>query len=142
MPVHSREMGVSGECDVVEFHKVKDGISIAGREGSYSVIPVEYKRGKPKTDDSDILQVAAQALCLEEMLCCVIPYGYIYYGETRRRTKVEFTDEVKLVHGLMKDALCARLRSQKAKWFTCIPLLSQTWIPHRNALSNFTAKEV
>ena len=88
-------MGVSGECDVVEFHKVKDGISIAGREGSYSVIPVEYKRGKPKTDDSDILQVAAQALCLEEMLCCVIPYGYIYYGETRRRTKVEFTDEVR-----------------------------------------------
>lgn len=95
MPVHSREMGVSGECDVVEFHKAKDGISIAGREGSYFVIPVEYKRGKPKTDDSDILQVAAQALCLEEMLCCVIPYGYIYYGETRRRTKVEFTDEVK-----------------------------------------------
>ena len=95
MSVHSREMGVSGECDVVEFHKTKDGISIAGREGNYSVVPVEYKRGKPKTDDSDILQVAAQALCLEEMLCCVIPYGYIYYGETRRRTKVEFTDEVR-----------------------------------------------
>ena len=95
MPVHSREMGVSGECDVVEFHKTKDGISIAGREGNYSVVPVEYKRGKPKTDDSDILQVAAQALCLEEMLCCVIPYGSIYYGETRRRTKVEFTDEVR-----------------------------------------------
>ena len=95
MPVHSREMGVSGECDVVEFHKTKDGISNAGREGNYSVVPVEYKRGKPKTDDSDILQVAAQALCLEEMLCCVIPYGYIYYGETRRRTKVEFTDEVR-----------------------------------------------
>ena len=95
MRIHSAVLGVSGECDVVEFHKVKDGISIAGREGSYSVIPVEYKRGKPKTDDSDILQVAAQALCLEEMLCCVIPYGYIYYGETRRRTKVEFTDEVR-----------------------------------------------
>lgn len=44
--------------------------------------------------------------------------------------------------GLMKDALCARLRSQKVKWFTCIPLLSQTWIPHRNTLSDFTAKEV
>ena len=95
LPVASREMGVTGECDVVEFHKTKDGISIAGREGNYSVVPVEYKRGKPKTDDSDILQVAAQALCLEEMLCCVIPYGYIYYGETRRRTKVEFTDEVR-----------------------------------------------
>ena len=48
----------------------------------------------------------------------------------------------KLVHGLMKDALCARLRNQKTKWFTCIPLSSQTWIPHQNTLSNFTAKEV
>ena len=91
MPIHSREMGVSGECDVVEFHKAKDGISLSGKEGFYKVVPIEYKRGKPKTDDSDILQVTAQALCLEEMLCCTIPYGYIYYGETKHRAKVEFT---------------------------------------------------
>ncbi len=95
MPIHSREMGVSGECDVVEFHKAKDGINLSGKEGLYKVVPVEYKRGKPKTDDSDILQVAAQALCLEEMLCCTIPYGYIYYGETRHRTKIEFTEEIR-----------------------------------------------
>ena len=48
LPIHSREMGVSGECDVVEFHKVNDGIHLAGKEGSYQAIPVEYKRGKPK----------------------------------------------------------------------------------------------
>lgn len=95
MPIHSREMGVSGECDVVEFHKSKEGINLAGREGTYTVTPVEYKRGKPKTDDSDVLQVAAQALCLEEMLCCTIPHGYIYYGEIRRRVKIEFTNEIK-----------------------------------------------
>ena len=95
MPIHSREMGVSGECDVVEFHKAKDGISLSGKEGFYKVVPIEYKRGKPKTDDSDILQVTAQALCLEEMLCCTIPYGYIYYGETKHRAKVEFTDEIR-----------------------------------------------
>ena len=94
MPIHSREMGVSGECDVVEFYKVEEGIHLAGKDGFYKAIPVEYKRGKPKTEDSDILQVAAQALCLEEMLCCRIPYGYIYYGETRHRMKVEFTDEI------------------------------------------------
>ena len=63
--------------------------------GFYKVVPIEYKRGKPKTDDSDILQVTAQALCLEEMLCCTIPYGYIYYGETKHRAKVEFTDEIR-----------------------------------------------
>lgn len=95
MPIHSREMGVSGECDVVEFHRCENGISLEGRDGNYSVVPVEYKRGKPKEDDADILQLAAQAMCLEEMLCCIIPYGYIYYGETRHRMKAEFTDEIK-----------------------------------------------
>ena len=95
MPVHSRQLGVSGECDVVEFHKSKEGIQLHGHTGNYTVIPIEYKRGKPKTDDSDILQVTAQALCLEEMLCGEIPYGYIYYGEIKHRMKVEFTEEIR-----------------------------------------------
>jgi len=95
MPVHSKELGISGECDVVEFHKAEDGIPISGREGKYTVIPVEYKRGKPKSNDADALQVAAQALCLEEMLCCDIPYGYVYYGEIRRREKIEFTERLR-----------------------------------------------
>lgn len=95
MPIHSREMGVSGECDVVEFHKDKEGIPLSGREGNYKVIPVEYKRGIPKQDDSDALQLSAQALCLEEMLCCEIPCGYIYYGETRHRSKIAISDELR-----------------------------------------------
>ncbi len=95
MPVHSREIGISGECDVVEFHKSEDGVPVSGREGKYRAVPVEYKRGKPKANDVDVLQVAAQALCLEEMLCCDIPCGYIYYGESRRREKIEFTDELR-----------------------------------------------
>ncbi len=95
MPVHSKELGISGECDVVEFHKAEDGIPISGREGKYTVIPVEYKRGTPKSNDADALQVAAQALCLEEMLCCDIPYGYVSYGEIRRREKIEFTERLR-----------------------------------------------
>ena len=69
MPVYSRELGISGECDVVEFHRSQDGITLFGRDGLYEVIPIEYKRGKPKENDVDILQLMAQALCLEEMLC-------------------------------------------------------------------------
>ena len=80
-------MGVSGECDVVEFHRVREGISLHGKEGFYRVVPIEYKRGKPKEGEEDILQLAAQAFCLEEMLCCEIEYGYLYYGEVRRRHK-------------------------------------------------------
>ena len=95
LSVASSALGLSGKCDVVEFHKAPEGISLAGREGTYIAIPVEYKRGIPKTDDSDILQVAAQAMCLEEMLCCKIPKGYIYYGETKHRVEVIFTDEVR-----------------------------------------------
>lgn len=95
MPVHSRAMGVSGECDVVEFHRAQDGIALSGRDGLYSVLPIEYKRGKPKDHDADALQLAAQAMCLEEMLCCEIPYGYIFYGEIRRREKIEFHPELR-----------------------------------------------
>jgi len=95
MPVHSRKMGVSGECDVVEFHKSDKGAHINGREGVYMPVPVEYKRGEPKSDNIDILQLAAQALCLEEMFCTDINYGYIYYGETRHRLKVDFDDEIR-----------------------------------------------
>jgi CRISPR-associated exonuclease Cas4 len=95
MPIYSKMMGVSGECDVVEFHRKKEGITLFGRKGQFEVIPIEYKRGKPKENDADILQLTAQALCLEEMLCCNISYGYLYYGEIRRRQKIQFTDEIK-----------------------------------------------
>ena len=95
MPVHSRELGISGECDVVEFRRSKEGITLAGREGKFEVVPIEYKRGRPKESDVDILQLAAQVMCLEEMLCCQIPYGYLYYGETKHRKKVEINDTVR-----------------------------------------------
>ena len=93
MPIHSREMGVSGVCDIVEFRRSEEGISIQKFGGKFFVIPVEYKRGKPKEDDSDILQLAAQAMCLEEMLCCRIEKGALYYGQTKRRLEVEITEE-------------------------------------------------
>lgn len=95
MPVHSREIGISGECDIVEFHRSEEGIELYGRPGKYIVVPIEYKRGSPKVNDIDAVQVAAQGLCLEEMLCCDIPYGYIYYGECRHREKIEFTGELR-----------------------------------------------
>ena len=95
LPVSSKELGVSGECDLVEFHKCEDGITLSGHRGLYSVFPVEYKKGKPKITDEDKLQLTAQAMCLEEMLCCTIEYGYIFYGETKHRTKIVFTDEVR-----------------------------------------------
>lgn len=95
MPIHSKTLGISGECDVVEFHREEDGITLQGYEGTYKVVPVEYKKGKPKQGNADILQLTAQAMCLEEMLCCDIPFGYLYYGEIRRREKIEFSKEIR-----------------------------------------------
>lgn len=95
MPVISKELGVVGECDAVEFVADPTGIYIPAYKETYNIFPVEYKRGHPKEDTGDVWQLTAQALCLEEMLFTSIPIGYIYYGEIRRRITVEITDEKK-----------------------------------------------
>ena len=95
LPVHSREMGVSGVCDIVEFRRAEEGITLHGHRGTFQVYPVEYKRGKPKDTQIDILQLTAQAMWLEEMLSCTIAEGAVFYGEIKRRERIEFTDELK-----------------------------------------------
>lgn len=66
-----------------------------GEEGLWLPYPVEYKRGSPKAGEEDKLQLCAQAMCLEEMLCCSVPEGSLFYGETRRRLPVIFTLELR-----------------------------------------------
>lgn len=95
MPVFSYEMGLTGACDIVEFHKSNDGAIINGYEGLYKIIPVEYKHGEPKESDADVLQVAAQALCLEDMFCTRVEELHLFYGKTKRRLKVPFDDETR-----------------------------------------------
>jgi CRISPR-associated exonuclease Cas4 len=84
MTVSSLRHGLTGQCDVVEFHR--DG----------RVIPVEYKRGKPKTHRADEVQLCAQAICLEEMLSLPpIVHGFLYYGKPHRRTEVRLDSELR-----------------------------------------------
>ena len=93
--ISSPSLGLSGACDVVEFHRDPKGVSLQGRDGLWMPYPVEYKRGKPKPHQADELQLCAQAICLEEMLCCAVPEGALFYGETRRRMDVSFSDELR-----------------------------------------------
>lgn len=86
--VFSARLGVTGACDVVEFRRDAEGVSLQGREGTWQAFPVEYKKGRPKAHNADALQLCVQAMCLEEMLCCHIPEGALYYGEPRRRQQV------------------------------------------------------
>lgn len=95
LPVVSYGLGLSGQCDVVEFRASPQGVSLRGEEGLWLPYPVEYKRGRPKAHQADELQLCAQAMCLEEMLCCLIPEGALYYGEPRRRTAVSFSQELR-----------------------------------------------
>lgn len=95
LAIHSAQLGVSGQCDMVEFRRDSGGVSLRGREGLWLPYPVEYKRGKPKENGADELQLCGQAMCLEEMLCCTVPKGALYYGEPRRRTVVSFTPELR-----------------------------------------------
>lgn len=105
LPVFSPRLGISGLCDVVEFHRSDGGISLHGEDGLWVPYPIEYKRGKPKLHQADELQLCAQAMCLEEMLCCAIPEGALFYGQTRRRTLVPFSEELRRKVSSMLDEM-------------------------------------
>jgi CRISPR-associated exonuclease Cas4 len=122
VPVASYRIGLSGVCDVVEFTSSPDGVQLPGREGLYLPAPVEYKRGKEKHDHSDESQLCAQAICLEEMLSVSIPFGYLYYGETRHRVDVELNAELRdlvremseEMHAYFQRGYTPRVKTSKA----------------------------
>lgn len=93
--VYSRALGITGACDVVEFHKSNDGVPLHGRDGLWLPYPIEYKHGKSKTIDADRLQLCAEAMCLEEMLACDIPEGALFYRQTKRRERVKLDEDLR-----------------------------------------------
>jgi CRISPR-associated protein Cas4 len=111
VPLRSLELGLVGVADVVEFpvtdEPLPQGLAWLEDElppdtsGTHddpppsAPFPVEYKRGQPKSDRSDEVQLCAQALCLEEMLGVEVPEGALYYGRSRRRTRVTFDAELR-----------------------------------------------
>lgn len=122
MYIHSAQLGVSGQCDVVEFRRDESGVPIPGWEGKWRPFPVEYKRGIPKATDADRLQLCAQAMCLEEMLCCPVPQGALFYGEIKRREIVDCTPELRAqvskaleeMHSLYRRGHTPRVKPSKS----------------------------
>lgn len=86
VPIRSFRLGLIGKADVVEFRRYKDG---------WLPFPVEYKRGRPKRDHTDRVQLCAQAICLEEMMDVEIKEGALFYGKTRRRQAVRFDETLR-----------------------------------------------
>ncbi len=93
--LRSLRLGLAGIADVVEFHKVENGIPLEGIGGLWYPTIVEYKRGKLRKEDGYEIQLCAQALCLEEMLGAKILSGEIYYGKTKRRLDIVFNEKLR-----------------------------------------------
>ena len=120
--LHSLALGLHGVADVVEFHRVDNGgVALPETEGRWRPVPVEYKRGRPKPDDTDRVQLCAQAICLEGMLEVDIPEGSIFYGQPRRREQVMFDVDLRQLaratserlHRLMNDEATPSARYDK-----------------------------
>lgn len=106
LKIHSSELGLSGECDVVEFYRDDEhGVQLSGEDGRWIAYPVEYKRGKEKTGKEDEIQLCAQAICLEEMLCCDISEGALFYGATRHRHEVLFDEKLRALVKTIADEM-------------------------------------
>lgn len=125
--LRSLRLGLIGMADVVEFHRLSGQmpeketspmprtsvrgteknmwIPLAGATGLWQPLIVEYKRGKPKIDRCDEVQVCAQALCLEEMLCISIASAAFFYGQPRRRYDITVDESLRAE----TEALAARL---------------------------------
>jgi len=113
--LRSLALGLIGVADVVELHRdAERGVALAGLSGRWRPFPVEYKRGKPKANSCDEVQLCAQAMCLEEMLVCSIADGALFYGTTRRRKDVAF---VPALRSMVEDA-AARLHKLVASGIT------------------------
>lgn len=138
VPMRSLRLGLIGKADVVEFHRMDDGRWIP--------FPVEYKRGKPKMDDCDKVQLCAQAICLEGMMNVEIKNGALYYGRTRRREDVVFDerlrreteDAAKKVHALIESVITPKAKySAKCKKCSLVELC----LPKASSkASNYLAK--
>lgn len=96
--VASKELGLYGITDVVELHPTDDesnSILHPKYPGHWILYPVEYKHGKPKKNQVDEVQLAAQAMCLEETYQITIDKGSFFYAEIKQRLEVLFTSELR-----------------------------------------------
>ncbi len=98
--IASKELGLYGLTDVVELHRsyeTTNAITHPKYSGFWIPYPVEYKHGKPKFDNIDVVQLTAQAMCMEEQYNIRIFKGALFYGETRRREEICFTEELRSI---------------------------------------------
>lgn len=151
--LRSFQLGIVGQADVVEF-EFEPGVDKSAARfdaraatdegpwrppGLHRITPVEYKRGRPKANNSDRVQLCAQALCLEEMLGLAIATGCLFYGKRQHRTPVEFDAALRAatattaarLHQMISaretpPAICAKKCDTCSLINLCLPDVTQT----------------
>lgn len=121
VPISSAQLGFSGIIDVLEYHRGTSGINLKNYSGKWIPYIVEYKKGRPKKSDCDILQLVAQAMCLDEMLGLNLKKSALYYKATNQRVAVDLTDELKdrvisiskEMHSLLDKGITPKAQSGK-----------------------------
>jgi len=126
LPIVSYSLGLRGIADVVEFHRGEIyienvNIEIEKRKGWWQPYPVEYKRGWPKHNDCDVVQLCAQAMAIEEMLSIRIDKGFLFYAQTKHRTEIVLEQSIRehvkdlsmKMHIMFKEAKTPRPKKGK-----------------------------
>lgn len=147
VPLVSRRLGLYGVADVIEYQRIIES------NDSLEIRIVEYKRGKPKPDDRDEVQLCAQAMCIEEMLEVKLDYGYFFYGETRHRHRVDFDEKLRKkvielagrMHGLFEKGITpAAIKSNKCRNCSladvCLPILGKKRNEAKSYLKNLVTE--
>jgi CRISPR-associated exonuclease Cas4 len=135
----SYRLGLVGQFDVVEFrkcHQDEEGVMLPRVTGRWRPFPVEYKKGKPKADSIDEVQLCAQAICLEEQLNTYISEGALFYGEKRRRQPVIFEEQlrektrslaVRLHHMIDSGETPVPVFGKKCRSCSLVDMCNPTW---------------
>lgn len=151
MPLVSRKLGLRGVADVVEFHQSKDFVAgetcqLEERNGWWRPVPVEYKRGRPKPDDRDAVQLCAQAMALEEMMQIAIPLGFLFYGQTKHRESIildailrQHTIELSIrMHQLVKDGKTpAAQKGKRCTMCSLVEYCQPKWTLRHRSVGNY-----
>ena len=137
--IASRELGLYGISDAIELlpsDDITDTIQHPKYPGHWLPVPVEYKHGKPKKNEVDEVQLAAQAMCLEEMYSIHVSYGAFFYGEIRHRVEVEITPRMRDIVRECARAMHAIYQSRQ------IPMVSKGKHCDKCSLKNICLPEI
>jgi len=145
VPVVSYSLGLTGIADVIEYTRSDAGIPIPDHDGLWLMRPVEYKRGKPKIDERDEVQLCAQVMSLEEMFGVRINEADFYYNEIRRRQRLKITSGLRELvsalanemHEVFRNGITPEARNGKhcslcSLIDICVPKLTMKKSPVKN----------